>query len=97
MISSRTGRFTPHRQCPYSKVPKKEEGSYFVLHSTVSIAGYSAAEFGKKESSQFLRGIRTFFVIGKADATVLHAKTRLNRPPKNPSSMSSFSSWSTTA
>ena len=82
LVTNRTIYAPPPMRVP--KVPKKEEGSYFVLHSTVSIAGYSAAEFGKKESSQFLRGIRTFFVIGKADATVLHVKDAPESTSKNP-------------
>ena len=82
LVTNRTIYAPPPMRVP--KVPKKEEGSYFVLRSAMSIVGYSAAEFGKKESSQFLRGIRTFFVIGKADATVLLVKDAPESTSKNP-------------
>ena len=69
---------------PRVEVPEKEEGSYFVLRGTMSIVGYSAAEFGDTESSQFLRGLRTFFVIGKSDATLLHVKDAPESTSENP-------------
>ena len=69
---------------PRVEVPEKEEDSYFVLRGTMSIVGYSAAEFGDTESSQFLRGLGTFFVIGKSDATLLHVKDAPESTSENP-------------